>query len=54
MMNNLKNKKVRLIISIAILLLAIAFIYIGIMQEEPLMVMRKANFICFECMGLGQ
>lgn len=36
-----------------VLLAAIAFIAIGIIREEHLVVLKKAVNICLECIGIG-
>lgn len=35
------------------LVLAIVFIYIGVLREEQLTVLKKAVKICLECIGVG-
>lgn len=41
------------IIKIFILLIAIIFIALGIVNNEPKSVFRKATTICLECIGIG-
>jgi len=50
-MTNLK--KPRNLIRAAILIIGITLMCIGIWQEEMTAIMRKAVFICFECIGIG-
>ncbi|WP_276510612.1 CD1871A family CXXC motif-containing protein [Paeniclostridium hominis] len=36
-----------------LLLISIIFIYIGILRNEHLVVLKKAVKICLECIGVG-
>ena len=45
--------KVQNLQRIIILILAVAAIIFGIMQQEHLVVMKKAVNICMECIGVG-
>ena len=47
-----ENKRKRLV-SWAILVLALLFIGIGLMNREQLEVLQKAVRICLECIGIG-
>ena len=37
----------------ALIVLALAFITVGLLREEQFMVLKKAAKICFECIGIG-
>ena len=45
--------KVQNLQKIIILILAVAAIIFGIMQQEHMVVMKKAVNICMECIGVG-
>lgn len=45
--------KKKSIITVCLIVVAIAFIAIGIVREEHLEVLRKAVNICLECIGIG-
>ena len=45
--------KVQNLQRIIILILAVAAIIFGIMQQEHMLVMKKAVNICMECIGVG-
>ena len=45
--------KVQNLQRIIILILAVAVIIFGIMQQEHMVVMKKAVNICMECIGVG-
>ncbi len=45
--------KRKLALQIAIIVLAIAFILIGIISGEATIVLRKARDICLSCIGIG-
>ena len=45
--------KVQNLQRIIILVLAVAAIIFGIMQQEHMVVMKKAVNICMECIGVG-
>nr|WP_296092025.1 CD1871A family CXXC motif-containing protein [uncultured Dorea sp.] len=47
-MNKVQNLR-----RIIILILAVAAIIFGIMQQEHMVVMKKAVNICMECIGVG-
>ena len=47
------NNKLKNVIRIGLLILAIAFVGIGIAGGEPSIVLTKAVNICLECIGLG-
>ena len=47
-MNKIQNLQ-----RIIILILAVAAIIFGIMQQEHMVVMKKAVNICMECIGVG-
>lgn len=36
-----------------IFLAAVCLLLVGIMQQQPLAVLRKATTICLECIGIG-
>ncbi|HZK19898.1 MAG TPA: CD1871A family CXXC motif-containing protein [Treponemataceae bacterium] len=36
-----------------ILIVSLVFILIGVLRKEHLVVLRKAVFICLECIGIG-
>ncbi len=40
-------------IKYAVLIFALAFIGIGLMREEQIVVLKKAVNICLECIGIG-
>ncbi len=40
-------------VRICTLILAAAFIILGVMRGEPLVVWKKAVKICLECIGIG-
>ena len=48
------KEKIRISITIAMIIIAAAFIYIGVHRGEPMMVMMKAVRVCMECIGLGK
>ncbi len=50
-MNGLE-KKIRLVRA-AFFAAALAFIALGILREEHLVVLKKAVNICLECIGIG-
>ncbi len=50
---NPNMKKLRPYLKYALLLLAAAFIAVGIFRQEYLSVLRKAVMICLECIGIG-
>jgi len=45
--------KVQNLQRIIILILAVAAIIFGLMQQEHMVVMKKAVNICMECIGVG-
>ncbi|MGL5256210.1 MAG: CD1871A family CXXC motif-containing protein [Proteocatella sp.] len=45
----LRNK----ILSISVFIISLLFIYIGIIRDEQLTVLKKAINICLECIGIG-
>ncbi|MBR5233689.1 MAG: hypothetical protein IKW03_05730 [Clostridia bacterium] len=47
----MKNKKI--IITISLIVISVAFIVIGVMRDEHLDVLNKAVRICLECIGIG-
>lgn len=47
----MKNKK--LIITVLMFVISVAFIIAGVSREEHLEVLRKAVNICLECIGIG-
>ena len=51
-MSMLHSKKQRFL-RWGILISALVFIFIGIAQEEHLVVLNKAINICLECIGIG-
>jgi len=48
----MKNKKMKYI-RLAIVVVAVAFIGVGIYTGEFEQLYRKASMICFECIGIG-
>lgn len=51
MKNNIIERNT--ILSISVFATALIFIYIGIMRDEQLVVLKKAINICLECIGIG-
>ena len=49
----IRMNKVQNLQRIIILILAVAAIIFGIMQQEHMVVMKKAVNICMECIGVG-
>ena len=47
------SKKSKTIIRWGILILAACFIILGIVTEEPVLVLQKAVRVCLECIGIG-
>lgn len=47
------NDTTRKFMMIFTMLCSIAFIIIGVMREENMMVMKKAILVCLECIGIG-
>ncbi len=41
------------IVRLALILVAVAFVLVGIFRDEAQMVLTKATSICFACIGLG-
>lgn len=41
------------ILSITVFAISLIFIYIGVMRDEQLTVLKKAINICLECIGIG-
>lgn len=55
-MGNRKKREGNFPVSIvraAVLLAAVAFLMVGILQREYLEVLQKAARICLECIGIG-
>ncbi len=50
---NPNMNKLRPYLKYALLLLAAAFLAVGILRQEYLAVLRKAVMICLECIGIG-
>ena len=48
----MKNRT-KIIIRWGILILAACFIILGIVAEEPVLVLHKAVRVCLECIGIG-
>ena len=48
----MKNRT-NIIIRWGILILAACFIILGIVAEEPVLVLQKAVRVCLECIGIG-
>jgi len=46
-------KKTLSYLKYALLALGIAFILVGVLREEYLVVLKKAVMICLECIGIG-
>lgn len=47
------KKSYKVIIQAGLLILATAFIFIGIVQNQNIAVLQKAIRICLECVGIG-
>lgn len=45
--------RIRVIIRLTLLLTGIGFIFLGVLREEHVVILRKAIMICLECIGLG-
>ncbi len=50
---NSRNLFHKFFFKISLLLIAVAFIFIGILRGEHTLVLQKAVLICMECIGLG-
>ncbi len=47
-----KNKFLKRI-PLVLVIMGIAFIFIGVFRSEPAVVFQKAAHICLECIGIG-
>lgn len=47
------KKKTATILRWGILILAACFIILGIVTEEPVLILQKAVRVCLECIGIG-
>lgn len=49
----MRSHRKTIILAAAVIVLALAFIAIGVMRGDALEIYRKAARICFECIGIG-
>lgn len=47
------SRKYQRILKVALLMLSVAFIFIGIYRGEAAVLLQKAVLICLECIGVG-
>ncbi len=47
------SRSLKIALSTALLTIGVAMILLGIFQDEVVVILRKAIYICLECIGIG-